>query len=213
MKKRKQAAALLLAMTMALSLCVCGGSGSEVPSTQPPQQSTQQNDPVPTPAPESEEPEEPAGTDSPIEGIPPPANHGEVQTIALQKQLYGLYDWDDADLLVQSEFSNVTVWQNDTAKYPELSQILEQRANMIKRSMEDEYDNFCVSIRETDEDTAPWLSTLDIQVRRADGVAISLLSDSYSDYGWIEDFRGMHGVTYDTQTGLELAVTDVVEIN
>ena len=212
MKKRKQAAALLLAMAMALSLCACGGSGGETPSTQPPQQSAQPSTPAPAPAPTPEVPE-PTQPETPEVETPPPANYGQAQTIALQKQLYGLYDWDDADLLVQSEFSHVTLWQNDSAKFPELSQILEQRANMIKRSMEDEYDNFCVSVRETDQDMDTWVSTLDIQVRRADSVAISLLSDSYSDYGWIEDFRGMHGTTYDTQTGQELVITDVVEIN
>ena len=59
----------------------------------------------------------------------------------------------------------------------------------------------------------PWVSTLDIQVRRADSVVLSLLSDSYSDYGWIEDFRRIHGTNYDAQTGLELALGDVVDVN
>ena len=57
------------------------------------------------------------------------------------------------------------------------------------------------------------VSTLDIQVRRADNIAVSLLSDSYSDYGWIEDFRGMHGTSYDARTGQELALDDVVDVN
>lgn len=59
----------------------------------------------------------------------------------------------------------------------------------------------------------PCVSTLDIQVRRADSVVLSLLSDSYSDYGWIEGFREMHGTNYDAQTGQELVLNDVVNVN
>ena len=210
MLRWKRATALLLTMCALLCLCACGGSSGETPATQSPQQSTQPS----TPAPEVPEPPQP---ESPGAETPPPANHSDVQTLSLQKQLYSLYDWDDDALLVQSEYSHVTLWQNDTAKYPQLAETLEQTANMIKRSMEDEYDNLCASAREE----LPWagenmetsVSTLNIQVRRADSVVLSLLSDSYSDYGWIEDFRGMHGTNYDVQTGQELALNDVVDIN
>lgn len=208
MMRWKRAAALLLSMCMLLCLCACGGqTGSE--STDP------QNTPQDTPNPSGTE--DPAGADAPGEEVvppTPPAAHGDAQKLSLQKQLYGLYDWDDDTLLVQSEFSHVTLWQNDAAKYPELAEALEQTANMVKRSMEDEYDNLCATAREE----LPWagetsVSTLDIQVRRADSVVLSLLSDSYSDYGWIEDFRGMHGTNYSAQTGQELAINDVVDVN
>ena len=194
MLRWKRAAALLLSMCMLLCLCACGGqTGSESPDPQ--------NTPQDTP--------DPSGTPDTS-----PTVHGDARTLSLQKQLYSLYDWDDDALLVQSEFSHVTLWQNDAAKYPKLAEALNQTANMIKRSMEDEYDNLCATAREE----LPWtgetsVSTLGIQVRRADSVVLSLLSDSYSDYGWIEDFRGMHGTNYDAQTGLELALNDVVDVN
>lgn len=203
----KRVAALLLSMCMLLCLCACGGSNAETPATQSPQQSAKPSTPT------SEVPEPPQ-TENPGAETRPLANHGDARTLSLQKQLYNLYDWDDDALLVQSEFSHVTLWQNDAAKYPKLAEALNQTANMVKRSMEDEYDNLCATAREE----LPWagetsVSTLDIQVRRADSVVLSLLSDSYSDYGWIEDFRGMHGTNYDAQTGLELALNDVVDVN
>lgn len=194
MLRWKRAAAFLLSMCMLLCLCACGGqTGSESPDPQ--------NTPQDTP--------DPSGTPDTS-----PTVHGDVRTLSLQKHLYSLYDWDDDALLVQSEFSHVTLWQNDAAKYPKLAEALNQTANMVKRSMEDEYDNLCATAREE----LPWagetsVSTLDIQVRRADSVVLSLLSDSYSDYGWIEGFRGMHGTNYDAQTGLELALNDVVDVN
>lgn len=197
MLRWKRAAALLLSMCMLLCLCACDGqTGSESPDPQ----NTPQGNPDPSGTP---------GTS--------PTVHSDARTLSLQKQLYGLYDWDDDALLVQSEYSHVTLWQNDTAKHPELAAVLEQTANMIKRSMEDEYDNLCATVREelagTGDGRETWVSTLDIQVRRADSVVLSLLSDSYSDYGWIEDFRGMHGTNYDAQTGQELAINDVVDVN
>lgn len=210
MLRWKRAAALLLSMCILLCLCACSGSNAETPATQSPQQSEQPS----TPAPEVPEPPQ---TKNPGAETPHLPNHSDVQTLSLQKQLYGLYDWDDDSLLVQSEYSHVTLWQNDTAEYPELAEVLNQTANMVKRSMEDEYDNLCATAREE----LPWaggnmdtfVSTLDIQVRRADSVVLSLLSDSYSDYGWIEDFRGMHGTNYDAQTGQELALNDVVDVS
>lgn len=195
MMRWKRVVSLLLAACMLLCLCACGGSNAETPATQSPQQSAKPSTPT------SEVPEPPQ-TENPGAETLPPANHGDARTLSLQKQLYSLYDWDDDALLVQSEFSHVTLWQNDAAKYPKLAEALNQTANMVKRSMEDEYDNLCATAREE----LPWagetsVSTLGIQVRRADSVVLSLLSDSYSDYGWIEDFRGMHGTNYDAQTG------------
>ena len=185
MMRWKRVVSLLLAACMLLCLCACGGSNAETPATQSPQQSAKPSTPT------SEVPEPPQ-TENPGAETLPPANHGDARTLSLQKQLYSLYDWDDDALLVQSEFSHVTLWQNDAAKYPKLAEALNQTANMVKRSMEDEYDNLCATAREE----LPWagetsVSTLGIQVRRADSVVLSLLSDSYSDYGWIEDFRGM----------------------
>lgn len=42
---------------------------------------------------------------------------------------------------------------------------------------------------------------------------ISLLSDSYSHYGQIENYRVFHGSNYDTQSGRELLLNDVVTVN
>ena len=81
--------------------------------------------------------------------------------------------------------------------------------------MEDEFDNLISfakeELSENKDSFETYVSTLDVKVRRADSVAISLLSDSYSDYGQIENYRALHGSNYDTQTGKELALNDVVK--
>ena len=144
----------------------------------------------------------------------PPVVSVEVRPIALQKQFYEHYDWEEDTLLVQSEYSHVTLWQEDAVEYPQVAGVLAQSAEMIQGNMEDEFETLSAFMREimtgSTDAAEPAVSALDIQVRRADSVAISLLEDSYSDYGRIEEFRGMHGVSYDTQTGQELKLTDVI---
>ena len=225
MKKWKSAAALLLAMGMLLSLCACG-SGDNGASGKLPDGNVPPKDDVQTPEPSDTTQTTPPDTSAPVETAPsgteaepptPPADSDHVDVLSVHKQRCGLYHWEDDALLVQSEYSPVTLWYDAAGEYPQLAEALEQTANMAKRSMEEEYDNLCASVGEdlpwTEGTQETWVSTLDIQVRRADSVSVSLLSDSYSDYGWIEDFRGMHGTNYDTQTGQVLALDDVVEVN
>ena len=143
-----------------------------------------------------------------------------VKVLTLEKALYTYYEWaDDYDqALVRSEHSCVTLGQADADAYPEMAQVLSQIATMQENAMLDEFDNLVSFAREELDANRDGfetnVSTLDVQVRRADSVVISLLSDSYSDYGGIENFRAFHGSNYDPQSGKELALNDVVkEIN
>lgn len=214
MMGRKRAAALFLAVCMLLCLCACGsqsGGGGKIPAPKPTQQGTP--DPAETPAVSAPVgTQAPAGTDTPGGEVP----SGGPQTLSLRKQYWGLYDREGDRLLVRCERSAVTLWPEDAAKYPELAAALEQTANMIRRGMEDEYSDLCASLREelpwTGETAETWVSAVDVQVRRADSVVLSLLSDTRSDYGWIEDFRGLHGTNYDVRTGRILALNEVVDV-
>ncbi len=143
----------------------------------------------------------------------PPAPQQTAEVLSLQKSLQNHYKWDDDTLLVQSEYSYVTMREADAENYPEMAEMLEQLSGMQKRSMEDEFDNFCSFAQEELAERGvvdTYISTLDIQVRRADSIAVSLLSDSFSDTGMIEEYRGMHGSNFDTETGRELQLSDVI---
>lgn len=215
MKRWKRIAALLLAISMLLCLCACGeqngGTGSESPDPQNTEQDTSEPaKPADTSAPSGTE--EPAGTEEPSVSTDINTDPA-VQTLALQKQMYGLYEWEDDTLLAQSRFSHVTLCSEDAAKYPELAETLEQTAGMVKRSMEDEFDNICAFVQEGwggARDTTS-VSTLDVQVRRADSVVLSILTDSFADFGEIYGIRAMNGTTYNTQTGQKLELSDVIK--
>lgn len=144
----------------------------------------------------------------------------KTRLLTLEKSLHTYYEWaDDYDpALVRSEHSYVTLGQEDAEMFPEMAGVLSQIATMQKNSMEDEFCNLVSSAKEkldvNRDGFETYVSTLDVQVRRADSTVISLLSDSYSDYGQIKNYRVFHGSNYDTQTGKELAINDVIkEVN
>lgn len=141
-------------------------------------------------------------------------NHG---MLSLEKSLHALFEWEDGydKALVKSKFSDVTLGQDDADKYPEMALVLSQLATMQKNAMEDEFDNFVVfaheELLENEDGFEPYVSTIDVQVRRADSVVISLLTYSCSDYSGIENYRVFHGTNYDTETGRELKLDDVIK--
>lgn len=141
----------------------------------------------------------------------------KMRVLTLEKSLDTHYEWsDDNDkALVRSEHEQVTLGQEDAKAFSEMAEVLSQISTMQKNAMEDEFDNLISfakeELSENKDSFETYVSTLDVKVRRADSVAISLLSDSYSDYGQIENYRALHGSNYDTQTGKELALNDVVK--
>lgn len=137
------------------------------------------------------------------------------EILSLKETYTSRYEWQDSVLLLRSEHTNVTMWEG-AEQYSEMDSVLLEIAGMQARSIDDEADNILSFIREMGilegdtEDFETQVSTSDAQVRRADNVVFSLLTDSYSDYAFIDDFRGMWGSNYDVQTGKELALSDVI---
>lgn len=144
---------------------------------------------------------------------------GEVRLLTLEKTLHTYYEWaeDSEQAIVRSENSCVTLGKEDAEAFSEMEEVLSQIATMQENAMLDEFDNLVITAREeldrNRDDFETYVSTLDVQVRRADNLVISLLSDSYSHYGQIENYRVFHGSNYDTKSGKELMLNDVVNVN
>ncbi len=214
----KRSLCILLSVCLLLCLAACTQNAEEpqVPESTGPtegQKPTETHTPAETTAP-TEEPTEPETTEPGTVKEPDP-----IRLLTLEKALHTYYEWADElpQALVRSEHSCVTLGQEDAARYPEMAQVLSQIAAMQENTMLDEFDNL-VSIAREELDRNPdgfetHVSTLDVQVRRADSLVISLLSDSYSDFGQIENYRVFHGSNYDTQTGRELMLNEVVEVS
>ena len=137
------------------------------------------------------------------------------EILSLKETYAARYEWQDALWLLYSKYSNVTMWEG-AEQYPEIDRALSETAGMQIRSMEDEADNilsFITDMGMLDGDLADFetqVSTSNAQVRRADSVVLSYVTDSYADYGFIEDFRSIWGRNYDVQTGKELLLSDVI---
>ena len=138
------------------------------------------------------------------------------QVLSLQETRNAKYEGinDFEKFLMISKFNYVSFWEGQEA-YPQMERVMSEMAGMITRTQEDEADNIISFAEEMfDIDGGNFetqISTLDVQIRRADSVAVSYLTDSYANYGFIEDFRGMWGSNYDTQTGEELLLNDVIK--
>ena len=147
--------------------------------------------------------------------IMPSTEQSAVEHITLVKYFSQQSEWDDEILLAVSEYTAVILSEDSTQKYSTLSDTLEQTKNMTVRSMEDEFDNLLATAKEEldllgVDSFVTKESTLDVQIRRADSVAVSVLSDSFLVYGNIND-RYLNGTTYDTETGKQLMITDVIK--
>lgn len=196
----KRILCILLSVCMLLSLAACN-QNTEDPenTTATPEPTTTESQPV------TEDVEDPKET--------------EVKPLSLEKALYTYYEWDDElpQALVRSEHSTVTLSEEAAEDYPEMAQVLSQIATMQENAMLDEFDNLISFARDelkSNRDSfVTNVSTLDVKVRRADSLVISLLSDSYSHYGQIENYRTFHGSNYDTQSGAELMLNEVVTVN
>lgn len=140
----------------------------------------------------------------------------EVHVLALEKELINRYEWDKDEpvILAKTSYSPVCLQEKDAKTYPELAGALQELVLLQKNSKDDEYENL-ISFGKEELQLNPdsfktQVSNLDIQVRRADSVAVSLLEDSYLNCSVACDVYGKHGYNFDTVTGKELKLTDVI---
>ncbi len=135
----------------------------------------------------------------------------EITVLSLNKEYISHYEWyeDYPTMLVRSEYTDVTLDKSMEEKYPLLANALTETSVMRKRAMEEEKDNFIVTATEEflndSEAFSTYVSTLDVQVRRADSVAVSIVEDYNS-----ETDRAFNCLNYDTESGKLLALSDVV---
>ncbi len=135
----------------------------------------------------------------------------EIKFLSLNKEYISHYEWyeDTSTMLVRSEYSDVTLDKSMEKQYPLLAKTLAETSAMRKRAMEDEKDNYIAfateDFKKDSENFSTYVSALDVQVRRADSIAVSILED-YST----KDSRSFNGINYDTESGKELRLADVL---
>lgn len=124
-------------------------------------------------------------TESIAESAPGEEVEEKPQILSLQESRTTRYEGvgDFEKLLLVSEFNNVTFWK-DTGKYPEMDRVLSEIESMQIRTMEDEADNmlsFAEEMGMADVDAENFktqVSKSDVQIRRADSIVLSYLTDT-----------------------------------
>lgn len=135
----------------------------------------------------------------------------EITVLSLNKEYISHYEWyeDYPEPLVRSEYSTVVLDESFATEYPALTKTLSETSIMRKKSMEEEKDNLLFDATKEfmndGEYFSTYISTLDVQVRRADSVAVSIVEDYNS-----ETDRSFNCINYDTESGKLLALSDVV---
>ncbi|MBE6922224.1 MAG: hypothetical protein E7465_03470 [Ruminococcaceae bacterium] len=212
----KRIICVMLSVCILLCLAACGKDSEP---TAAPESTASAETQAPTQTQLPTEPPAPVETQASTEAAEPQKNEGSIRLLTVEKALHTYYEWADElpGALVRSEHSTVTLGGEDAETYPEMAQVLSQIAVMQENAMLEEFDNLVSFAREEQSWAGAgfeaYVSTLDVQVRRADSLVVSLLSDSYSHYGQIQYYRVYHGSNYDTQTGREILLNEVVDVN
>jgi len=215
----KKTSLVTLLICMLVTLTACGAKAPEAEQEKNNQEAQETESIVESVAEkeseESSQPQETEGTEVVEEPEDSSVAAEKPQILSLQETRNARYEGinDFEKFLMINKFNYVTFWEG-AETYPDMARMMSETAGMITHSQEDEADNmvsFAQEMFDVDSYFETQISTVDIQVRRADSVAVSYLTDSYADYGFIEDFRGMQGSNYDTQTGQQLVLTDVVK--
>ena len=135
----------------------------------------------------------------------------KAEVISLDKEFVSHYDRQEGypEMLVRSEYSNITVEENFAELYPVIARALSENSVMRSNTMESEREHFTAIAKEsyeTDSDSfTTMISELDTVVRRSDSIAVSIIEDYSTD--------GLHaiaGFNFDTQSGTLLNLSDVV---
>ena len=135
----------------------------------------------------------------------------EIEVLSLNKEFISHHEWyeDFPKMLVKSEYSDITLDKTLENQYPNLAKTLSETSTMRKRTMEDEKDNLLADATKDfmndGEAFSTYISTLNVHVRRADSVAVSILEDYKLDCA-----RALCGLNYDTESGEKLALSDVL---
>ena len=132
-----------------------------------------------------------------------------------KKELYES-EWSEeyGMALTKLECSTVILGNEDAERYPELAKALTEASDYYEVNLLEEHNILIESAKESISSGAEGfdtlVSTLDAHVRRADDAVLSVLYDSYYYNGMNDGSRSFWGGNYDTETGKELHLPDVV---
>lgn len=121
---------------------------------------------------------------------------------------------EHAATLTETNCSTAYLGKNAAKQYPDLAESINSTGEFYEVNMLQQNNMFASSAEEAlssgAENFETYIFDLNVYVRRADSVAVSILHNSYDYFGIDSESRSFWGENFDTETGETLHLSDVV---
>ncbi len=216
----KKITGLILALSMLLMSAGCADNSSEKETStgKEEEETTSVSDEINSPS-EAEttsqtEPEEETTTK---ENTTEPSNsQNKVTLLDIDKQIMheSVSSIEYAATLTEMNCSTAALGKNAEKLYPDLASAINSISDFYEVNILEQNDIFAETAEEAlssgEENFETYIFNLNVHVRRADSVAVSILHDSYDYYGIDAEHRSFWGENFDTETGETIYLPDVV---
>ena len=211
----KKITRVILMLCVLLTVTGCNGNSDETSETtaETVHVSTEKTSDAETTSVQTEQTAENIAEETAAEAV---QTEAESKILKLDRKNLYEYEWSEEYGAALAEFdcSTVNLGNEDAERYPELAIALSEASDYYEFNMLEEYNMLIESAKDSLSSGAEGfdtlVSTLDVHVRRADNVVISVLYDSYYYNGMNDGSRSFWGGNYDTETGEEIYLPDVL---
>lgn len=216
----KKITGLILALSMLMMSVGCGDNSSEKENSAGKEEAetTSVSDETKAPS-EAEtttqtEPEEETTTKESTTELSNPQE--EVKLLDIDKQLMheSVSSIQYAATLTEMNCSTASLGKNAAKLYPDLASAINNISDFYEVNILEQNDMYAESAEEAlssgEENFETYIFNLNVHVRRADSVAVSILHDSYDYYGIDAERRSFWGENFNTETGETIYLPDVV---
>lgn len=140
----------------------------------------------------------------------------EVKLLDIDKQIMheSVSSIQYAATLTEMNCSTASLGKNAAEQYPDLASSINSISDFYEVNILEQNDMYAESAEEAlssgEENFETYIFNLNVYVRRADSVAVSILHDSYDYYGIDAEHRSFWGENFNTETGETIYLSDVV---
>lgn len=140
----------------------------------------------------------------------------EVKLLDIDKQIMheSVSSIQYAATLTEMNCATASLGKNAAKLYPDLASAINNISDAYEVNILEQNDMFAETAEEAlssgEENFETYIFNLNVHVRRADSVAVSILHDSYEYYGIDAERRSFWGENFNTETGETIYLPDVV---
>lgn len=216
----KKITGLILALSMLLMSAGCGDNSSEkeTGTGKEEAETTAVSDEIKaTSEAETTSRTEPEKETTTKENTTEPSNpQDKVTLLDIDKQIMheSVSSIEYAATLTEMNCSTASLGKNAEKLYPDLASAINSISDFYEVNILEQNDIFAEAAEEAlssgEENFETYIFNLNVYVRRADSVAVSILHDSYDYYGIDAERRSFWGENFNTETGETIYLPDVV---